>query len=464
MHKLQNPASCTMPLLPCTNLKSTRNVVENDPYSYAPTHTVPVTPIPDQAPSVVLSSPYSDAGVGILQEPQHVFTMASTSPRLTDRENSPELTSALIHCFLDKFREDHFFYLPEMSINNSSETLRSLSITVILWATYLGADSIYPEERLLALAVSNAARDSTTLDHASNHQTSIQLIQTHILLSLYFLDHAIFMQGRHHCGIATSLAFGIGLHHLNAQLYAGPVPPQFLRNMGSRTPSLATSTDELTMLSKAFWAVVTLNHYWVAITGTPSHLPFDAIPVISTHQPTNNMDHILTQASICLQRIVAFTATAGYPPPEDDSRAFADELEAFTNTVLLPVGNRGGPTLTLSHLFIHAAVLQLHAPYSNHSMTSNTKCWAAGEHMLACLAHMTTEQTASADIIIAPLLAVFAEFYLKTPNASTTANVQRILAALDAFSKSKGERSTLIRICIANIQAEAQFFQVHGMY
>ncbi|KAJ7060555.1 hypothetical protein C8F01DRAFT_196390 [Mycena amicta] len=441
-------------------------------YSYTPPHGVTVSPTsehtePPELPSIPLVSPYASPTDHSLWDGYVPVSTHSPRPDLIAVERSPQLTEPLLQRFLGRFTGDHFFYLPNstFSFQNNFAVLRSLSTAVVLWATHLGADSGYPEDKLLALTVSAAARDSIAIDHNTSHHQTVQLMQAHILLSLYFLDAASFMQGRYHCGVATSLALSIGLHHLGSPMYAGPVPPQFLR---MRLPAVANTVaiEETGMFVKAFWSVVILNNYWVVVSGAPSHIPSDMI--ISTPWPSAMTSHaqdeshsltLLAKASILLERTIAFTVAAHGAPRPEDFAILDHRIEGFSSQPPLPI--RNNPTLALTHLFVNAAVLQLHMPHSNLSPIANAKCRAAGERTLGCLDEARVDQWERIDGIVAPLLAVVAELYFNPTDTNASGNLQRILLAIEALLQRTGGRSVLVGKCQVQIKrlCEAQFAQ-----
>ncbi|KAJ7060556.1 hypothetical protein C8F01DRAFT_196407 [Mycena amicta] len=430
-------------------------------YSYTPPHGVAVSttlaPDPPESPSIPLLSPYASPTDHSLWD--GYVSAPGLSPRLDliNIERSSELTEPLSQRFLSRFAGDHFFYIPTSDLKHDSvvRVARSLSTAIVLWATHLGADSSYPQDKLLALTVSAAARDSTAIDHNASHYQIVQLMQAHILLSLYFLDSASFMQGRYHCGVATSLALSIGLHHLGSPMYAGPVPPQFLR---MRLPVVVNTmtSEEAGIFVKAFWSVVILNNYWVVVSGAPSHIPSDAIistpwPSAMTSQHALDAGHHLTllaKASILLERTIAFTVAATGVPRGEDFATLDHRIERFISELPLPTPTN--LTLTLINLFANSAVLQLHAPHSNLLPIANAKCRAAGERVLTCLAGSRVEQRERVDVIIAPLLAVVAEVYLNLSNISrnnANGGIYRILLAMEALSPCTGGKSALVEKC-----------------
>ncbi|KAJ7214860.1 hypothetical protein GGX14DRAFT_338983, partial [Mycena pura] len=301
-----------------------------------------------------------------------------------------------------------------------------LSNTVFLWACRISqkfiADGGYSEEGLLGQTVAAIAGDAMSID--SWHR-ALQIMQADVLLSLYYMETGRLLEGSHYCAAATSLAFSTGLHQLGYPSYTGPLPQEFLR------VSLAAVADNARQRRlNAFWSVVILNNYWVAVSGVPSSIHSgttinSAWPLVSSvhHSTGSSMFNFLSQyhhvtnlhstagstsnyasgnsplalladASNLLQHAIAFNAlyqgTHGDLHPGTDLHhpaefwALDHRVETFRNSLSSITGGCG-PTGLITHIFVHAAILQLHYPHTIASIVSHAKCLSAGSGVAACL-------------------------------------------------------------------------------
>ncbi|KAJ7065521.1 hypothetical protein C8F01DRAFT_1125887 [Mycena amicta] len=437
----------------------------------------------DQDHGFRLIDPYRDFLVPSPLSPSDSSVTWTPSPT---QEGTSELSAMLLETFLSYFGKSHFFYLDQDQLQSLPDP-GSFSNAVALWATHIArgqsylADSGYSEDDLLLRTVSAVARDTMTIDSdvslTAHRQDYLQLIQTEILLSLYYLDCAKFQQGRYHCAAATSLAMGCGLHQLgsNSPVHPGPFPPAFL---GDALPVRAQ--DPTREKINAFWAVVILNNYWVALCGSPSNIPSDtmittrwptAIPTDSDlHQPpsTNANDvaghspfTLLAKASILLERTISLTNAVHYPgnaPNAADLWALDRRLETFREllsqffggpTTATPQGLGINPQLVLTHLFVNTAVLQLHATYATSSPISYRKCVTAAGYVTAWVARDGVGNEGPPDPMFGPFLSAFAEMYISyLPAGSPNANLKAIVAALRSCAVRSSPTSILIDKCL----------------
>ncbi|KAJ7214859.1 hypothetical protein GGX14DRAFT_359806, partial [Mycena pura] len=296
-----------------------------------------------------------------------------------------------------------------------------LSNTVFLWACSISQNFIaYSEEDLLAQTVSAIASDAMSID--SWHR-ALPVMQAEILLSLYYMETGRFLEGSYHCAAATSLAFSTGLHQLGYPSYIGPLPLEFLR------PSLPAVADNARSAESvnAFWSIVILNNYWVAVSGVPSSVP-SGTPINTTWPAVASSAHdahhsssmfnfpshvdnlqsttgstnnyvsgtfpltLLADASNLLKHAIAFIALyqgtrpspgAGFPHPAEFC-TLDHRLETFRDS-LSPITGGGGPTDLITHIFVHAAILQLHFPHTITCIVSLAKCLSAASGVAACL-------------------------------------------------------------------------------
>ncbi|KAJ7849250.1 hypothetical protein B0H14DRAFT_3669228, partial [Mycena olivaceomarginata] len=329
---------------------------------------------------------------------------------------------------------------------------RSLLVAVALWATHMSAnslaESVYSEEELLALTVHHVARDIAA--DGTLPQRMLYMIQTEVLLSLYYLDSGRLLEANYRRAGATSLVFTSGLHQLGAPSLQN-IPIQMGANV------------RMEMIN-AFWSVLLINNYCVAASNTPSSMPYDA--PVSTPWPTHFLNvapssmlfldedgvtghsplTLLAKASIRLERTMTFTARssrAGLPLPSEFWE-IETQLERFRSH--LPTVDMGHPTDQISlvtHAFVNGAILCLHSPYINVYAEARSKCLTAASCVAARVVDAHLAEWETVDPILGPLLAAVADVLIASlthaPQAS--ADLQMILSAMQTLARG----SPLIR-------------------
>ncbi|KAJ7229776.1 hypothetical protein GGX14DRAFT_691965 [Mycena pura] len=382
---------------------------------------------------VLLMPPYLD----YTSSPSSVAPEAN-SPTPTPspiEETSQGMLAMRLDVFLNRFTHHQFFFLDPaelrslvlMPLSDGDFLSCGLLNAALLWGDRLSQNHTadrHSEEDLLARTVSGIARDITMLIDSS-HRT-LQVIQAEVLLSLYYMEDGRFLEGSCHRATATSLAFSTGLHRLGHASYTTPFPPEFLR--------LVLPVDTAARSAKAFWAVVILNNYWVAASGIPSSIPFGvtiSIPWPTTTQANHfhsiaasTQDDVavncplalLANASILLERAVTFTSLyQGLSHPAEFG-TLDYRLESFRGSLFPICGSGGAESITqtvfVTHVFVHAASLQLHAPHIATSHVSHAKCLSAAGSVAELLGNVCLADWEYADPVVGPLLASFAEFLI----------------------------------------------------
>ncbi|KAJ7358128.1 hypothetical protein DFH08DRAFT_439430, partial [Mycena albidolilacea] len=371
-------------------------------------------------------------------------------------EEPPELTGTLLDLFLHHFSRHPFFFLDPTQFQKTAvlpDLLpRSLLVAVALWATHVSenplAESVYSEEELLARTVHHVARDIAAGDALP--QRMLHMIQTEVLLSLYYLDYGRLLEANYHRAGATSLVFISGLHQLGAS-------SQNLVVQGENIPIQMGASLRMEMIN-AFWSVLLINNYCVAASNTPSSMPYDA-PITTpwpTHFPNVALSSVLfpdedgvaghspltllTKASIHLERTMSFTARNSCPglPLPSDFCAIETRLECFRNR--LPPVDIGHPTdqiSLLTHAFVNGAILCLHSPYINVYAEARSKCLTAASCVTVRLADARLAEWEIVDPILGPLLGAVADVLIASlthvPQAS--ADLQAILSAMQTLAR-----------------------------
>jgi hypothetical protein len=191
--------------------------------------------------------------------------------------------------FLRHFARHPFFFLDSTQFQQTALLPdlfpRSLLVAVALWATHVSENPL--EEKLLARTVHHVAQDIAA--GGALPQRILHMIQTEILLSLYYLDYGRLLEANYHRAGATSLAFISGLHQLGASS----------QNVVAKGENIPIPLDAILRIN-AFWSVLLINNYCVATSNTPLSMPYDA--PISTPWPTVSS----TISDSCTQSSTAF--------------------------------------------------------------------------------------------------------------------------------------------------------------
>ncbi|KAF7350576.1 hypothetical protein MSAN_01617500 [Mycena sanguinolenta] len=244
----------------------------------------------------------------------------------------------------------------------------------------------------------------------------LHLIQTEVLLALYYLDCGRLLEGNYHRAGAASLAFSMGFHQLGPSPQGNyPFGIGILAQMG--TPAQISDVSRTEMID-AFWSVVILNNYFVAASDIPSSIPCDA--PISTPWPTHFLNiatpvpftpdndlaghspmTLLAKASIELERTIAFTTRiAGFSPPPE-FWAMETRLETFRDH--LPPFDANCPTdqVTLvTHAFVNVAIIRSYSSHTSVHADARSKCLIAAFCVAARLVDANIAEWVMADSIL----------------------------------------------------------------
>ncbi|KAJ6493442.1 hypothetical protein C8R45DRAFT_989790 [Mycena sanguinolenta] len=420
--------------------------------------------------TVFLSEPYSNqpvqpqlAGDGSFPHLSMVDAGSDLSDILPAPPNTPEelpeLTGAPLDVFPHHFSRHHFFLeATQFQKSASIPTLlpRGLLDAMVLWANRISANSVavadsgYSDEELLARAVHHVARDIAVVEPLPRQM--LHLIQSEVLLALYYLNCGRLLEGNYHRAGAVSLAFSMGLHRLGPSSQGGyPLGKGSLAQMFS--PVQISDVSRMEMID-AFWSVMILNNCFVAASDIPSSIPCDApvstpwpthflnIATLAPFTPGNDLaGHspltLLAKASIQLERTVAFIArNAAFPPPPE-FWAIGTRLETFRDH--LPPFDANHPTDQVSlvtHSFVNVAIIRLHSPHTAVHADARPKCLAAAYCVAARLADAPIAEWEMADPILGPLLAAVADVLIANLNhdASASMAMQTTLSAMQVLA------------------------------
>ncbi|KAJ7059468.1 hypothetical protein C8F01DRAFT_1084654 [Mycena amicta] len=443
-----------------------------------------VEELEDQAPDltrVYLSQPYQSPDVPGRTTPMQVQMM----------EPPANVVSTLLDAFLPRFSTSGIFFpdpsqfrhaaLLPLAFDHRQRPSSALLSAVYLWGSILSPHSVPPSvavdnNSFLAAALRYLSTDLSRASpgllgaHPQQHQYAYRLvldsIQTSILLSFYYLHTASPLLGRYHAGAAASLALSIGLNSQSQNHVSSDVhrPLQIPRL------SPPASANDAAVRIRAWWAVVILNNYWVAVEGFASPIPIPYgldVDVPWPGSPSPQIAHVfdaqggarstitsflngnelngnsplalLAKASILLERIVAFNNSNASQPGTSTTSAslttLSNRLHAFRAFLppLAAPGAHGGQTLLLAHTLVDCAIIRLHYPTASLGLDANArgKCLAA--------AHRIVLGTG------APVYATAASFYLNQLRLSTnTRDIETKLATLMSTMASLAAYSPFI--------------------
>lgn len=375
-----------------------------------------------------------------------------------------------------------------------SPTDAALLSAMALWGARLAPhphDYSPYEPHLLALTIHHLARaDLRAVAPAPDPQLDLlqvgleqelKRIQALVLLSLYLLEAGRPATGRAHAAAAASLALSAGLHlHLNLPANPSGGATETYRDqpfvLAPRWRGGDVDVGSAQEGPAAWWAVVLLDSYWVAVSGLPacippafSPLPLPAAPApgpgptlpFTSPAPENDESGeapLLVQAALLLARAVAVTTSPADPQTQaqatwalDCSIATLRARLATAETVTF-----GENEIDVAHLLAAVALIRLHLPHDP------ARCVAAARAAvrLHCAprpgdeagAGAEGEGEAEADPIVAPLLGTLTHVFLSTSDSAAAAaadpDLHATLAALAAIAQRGQGRSVLVRMCL----------------
>ncbi|KAJ7773780.1 hypothetical protein B0H14DRAFT_3589009 [Mycena olivaceomarginata] len=416
-----------------------------------------------QPPRSLNPCTYLHAAVGGAVPSQLGESMEAMQNRINELEHQLELLNRqdLSKVFLEEPYSNQRFQglAPDSEIWDDLMQFGGISSpleVVALWATHVSAnsldESVYSEEKLLARTVHHVAQDIAA--GGALPQRILHMIQTEILLSLYYLDYGRLLEANYHCAGATSLAFISGLHQLGTS-------SQNVVVQGENIPIPLGAILRMEMIN-AFWSVLLINNYCVAASNTPSSMPYDA--PISTPWPTHFpnvalspapfLDEdgvnghspltLLAKSSIQLEHaIIALNPAGADLPLPSEFWAIGIRLELFRSRLPpIDMTHSTDQISLITHAFVNVAILRLHSPYINVHAEARSKCLIAASCVALRLADAHLTEWEIVDPILGPLLAAVADVLIASlthvPQAST--HLQAMLSAMQTLAR----RSLLI--------------------
>ncbi|GLB41229.1 hypothetical protein LshimejAT787_0904440 [Lyophyllum shimeji] len=381
---------------------------------------------------------------------------------------------------IERFHQSLILPLP---IGHHARPTPSLLNAIYLWGSHLSPAPLdtFDEQGLLRNALHRLPKDLSS----SHPQKIIHGIQAEILLSYYYLRHGKVLGGNYHANAAVSLSLSSGLHRIltlgDARTTSTPA--------GSPRP-LTTPIDGTEQGERidAFWAVLILNNYWIAIQeshcmfydlqnmGIDTPWPMEGIEYELQLLPRVRSDTIkrfLESSTIDGFSVMALHAKSavlleqasvirGSDPTEFDPTSNTEQpthSDAFTrlDTLIeqfkshlplvdqMDVPQSATETLLVMKMMTHVATIRLHLPLSDKGNAQSRQKVLVAAQSIALLTHnMPPTSALRIDPIIGVLWTaaceVFVHELLKVDSVATGNNSQwstllhSILTQMNNFS------------------------------
>ncbi|KAF8205406.1 hypothetical protein K438DRAFT_1964470 [Mycena galopus ATCC 62051] len=331
-----------------------------------------------------------------------------------------------VDLFLGRFSPSSYFFLDPVQLRQStllrfpfgheSRPSPALLSVVYLWGSVLlDVPLAYPHtpDALLTCVIQNICQDLISLSLGSN--IMFETLQAEIMLSLYFMHSADPVQGRYHCGAATSIVLNAGLHLTGSTVEHNQAYPAFPMQTSQPPNALFTPINK----AHAFGAIVILSSCWVVMDGAPSLIPLGLDASLGASSQVgctiqgDSIDGLtpialLAKAGALLWRAVSFTRGTSGP----DSLMFVSlerRLLAFRQTLPPPLGAQES---ILTRALTDLAILRLHAPYSFTSDHSRLQALAACDRIKDDIEGLEGMNVRHVDPVFGPIYWTIATFYV----------------------------------------------------
>ncbi|KAK7053569.1 transcriptional activator protein acu-15 [Favolaschia claudopus] len=373
---------------------------------------------------------------------------SSNSSNIRLEQLPPEFLDTLINAVSHNLPHIGFFldispFLLPLPFHSHDRPLPILLSALCMWGcrftqSQSAPHPIYNESAFLLYTLHNIP---SSLSPDNNHpQRVLHGIQTHILLSLYFLAQGRSVEGIFHSNAAVDFALDAELHLIQSL----PLPERKFNH------------EAVVERIDAFWTVVLVNNYSVAAFGAPSAIEFlnmpidtpwpvdvDLVGVCSGREITGaiagaTVSKFLTglivdgfsplalqaKASILLECVISLAAQNGVEDERGENISL-DSLEVLLDQFMLSLPLAGsGPALKadpgddakesrllVTQTLTNVAIIRLHAPRINTHPESRTKYMTAA---MSVIHIMTTTDLArhAGDPILGVLWATVGQVFV----------------------------------------------------
>ncbi|KAL0959694.1 hypothetical protein HGRIS_011389 [Hohenbuehelia grisea] len=383
----------------------------------------------------------------------HSSVNAATVPESggSNEEPAHHEISTLLDSFLGHAREFGFFlniqrfhataYLQLPLGHHARPAAALLSTAYLIGAATSRSNSLRARERVFLMDALRRVEEAPTSRHP---QSVLHGLQAQVLLANYFFQNGRFLEGRRHAAAAFGMAMSLGLHR--SQPVSSFVNPEFSSLIGNDLGASIDSESEREHVN-AFWASYCINNYWTAALGSPitpgahtvidqadirwpTELPHEQTAVApapssssaftirrfldgfgSNQQGATSPVALVAKASILFERS-AWTAgqyRSGQHNRQALDHAFSllDGLIENLKTHIVSVDQALQsstpplPIVVLTHTLAHAAMIQLHSPFTAANAPSHGKSLTAAEFIVYIANHDAVRALGYVDPIIA---------------------------------------------------------------
>lgn len=181
----------------------------------------------------------------------------------------------------------HKSFLLQLPAGHPARPSAALINAVYLWGTHLSPalSETYEERAFLRNALHYLSKDLSS----SHPHKVLHGIQAEVLLSYYYLKNGKVLEGNYHANAAVSLSLSAGFHRIRTPGTSN-ILQGHIRSSNSALPYPTDGIEEGERID-AFWAVLILNNYWVAIQESHSMF-YDLQNVgIDTPWPMDSMEY-----------------------------------------------------------------------------------------------------------------------------------------------------------------------------
>ncbi|KAF9465467.1 hypothetical protein BDZ94DRAFT_1189325 [Collybia nuda] len=483
IHQLENPSEIiSVPLHHPYDPASIANFdfAPNRSWS-APSHSrrLPTTRSPMTTPSPVSRSP--------------ALRSISTATLTHIQEPPPDVMQLVAdafyhHCprfgFFLNIERFHKSFLLQFPVGHPARPSAALINAVFLWGTHLSPTlaETYDERAFLRNTLHYLSKDLSS----SHPQKVLHGIQAEVLLSYYYLKNGKVLEGNYHANAAVSLSLSAGLHRIRtpgtSNIFQGNIRPS--------NPALPSPTDGIEEGERidAFWAVLVLNNYWVAIQ--ESHLMFYDLQNVEVDTPwpmdsTEYELHLLPQessgtiknflentsiegmsitalhakAAVLLEQATVLRTHGKKPASCSEALIQLDSLidQFKSNFPLLDRLNSRAPgreTLLITQMMAHVATIKLHQPFSDGHKHSRDKSLFSAQSIAGLTRDMMPTRALQIDPILGVLWTSACEVIMQEMSRSTANHgqwmplLQVMLSQMTKFSAG----SVLMKFLVTRLQ------------
>ncbi|KAJ7622155.1 hypothetical protein FB45DRAFT_1090837 [Roridomyces roridus] len=360
----------------------------------------------------------------------------------------PEAFPSPVDIFFRRCATTPYFFLdatrPRYSVDNScllehhgwgNCRLPALRSAIFLLGSILAnvlIDNPYTSDTLLECLLQTVAAPG---EGPPDFGSLFELLQTEILLSLYYLYAADPQEGWYHCATAVSLALQIRTHL-------------------DQVPSTGRQAQEY---RNALLSVVIIRAHWIVAYGPPAPSAWrsdleesiDVKKLLEETTDTLSPKELLAKACILFNLVsVSDSATAN----PNSFISLDKTLSSLQCAIPLARLHGTDNTLILTDALTNLAVIRLHSPYARVAEAARAKSLAAARRIVTSLAHVDLlNGVDGVDVLFGPIYAFTASFYISD------------IAFYQICTGPKAEATLRqIEMCLGKLMSALASLAVHG--